>query len=129
MASDDQEVEAWYLEGWCLYLMAEQSKETGEKIDDLSWEDLAKDSRSCLESCRLVCYLWLFYSISCNKSFFQLHVNQEYPDEEILKHVTELISQLDSLGITVQNADEGASDGEEENDWEDEDDDPDIEMS
>ena len=30
MASDDQHVEAWYLEGWCLYLMAEHAKETGQ---------------------------------------------------------------------------------------------------
>ena len=27
MASDDQEVEAWYLEGWCFFLMAEKAQE------------------------------------------------------------------------------------------------------
>lgn len=51
MAVDDQEVEAWYLEGWCFFLMAEQSKETGEKLEDLSWQELAKDARDCLEAC------------------------------------------------------------------------------
>jgi hypothetical protein len=54
MASDDQEVEAWYLEGWCLYLMAEQAKEEDKKIEDLSWEELARDARECLENCRVV---------------------------------------------------------------------------
>ena len=54
MSSDDQEVEAWYLEGWCFYLMAEQSKESGQKIEDLTWEELAKDARDCLETCKNV---------------------------------------------------------------------------
>ena len=54
MASDDQEVEAWYLEGWCFYLMAEQAKNENIKIEDLSWEELAKDSRDCLETCKVV---------------------------------------------------------------------------
>lgn len=57
MASDDQEVEAWYLEGWCFYLMAEQAKETGQKMEDLTWEELAKDSRDCLETCKAVGFL------------------------------------------------------------------------
>ena len=54
MASDDQEVEAWYLEGWCFYLMAEQAKSENIKIEDLSWEELARDARDCLETCKVV---------------------------------------------------------------------------
>lgn len=54
MASDDQEVEAWYLEGWCFFLMAEHVKETGENLDDLGWEELARDARDCLETCQMV---------------------------------------------------------------------------
>jgi len=54
MATDDQEVEAWYLEGWCLFLMSERAKETGDKLDDMSWDELAKDSRDCLETCQVV---------------------------------------------------------------------------
>lgn len=58
MANDDQEVEAWYLEGWCFFLMAEEVKAGGggggEKVDDISWEDLARDARDCLETCQLV---------------------------------------------------------------------------
>lgn len=54
MAVDDQEVEAWYLEGWCFFLMAEQSKETGEKVEELSWQELAQDARDCLDTCLTV---------------------------------------------------------------------------
>lgn len=55
MASDDQEVEGWYLEGWCFFLMAEEAKESeAGKLNDLSWEELAKDSRDCLETCQMV---------------------------------------------------------------------------
>ena len=59
MAADDQEVEAWYLEGWCLYLMAEQAKDEGKKIEELSWDELARDARDCLENCRVVSFDWL----------------------------------------------------------------------
>ena len=54
MASDDEEVEAWYLEGWCFFLMAEQAREQGGKLDELTWEELAGDSRECLETCKTV---------------------------------------------------------------------------
>ncbi|KAI0775219.1 TPR-like protein [Trametes elegans] len=54
MATDDQEVEAWYLEGWCFFLMAEQAHEKGGKLDELTWEDLARDARDCLETCQMV---------------------------------------------------------------------------
>jgi hypothetical protein len=55
MASDDEEVEAWYLEGWCFFLMSEQAREQGGKLDELTWEELARDSRDCLETCKMVC--------------------------------------------------------------------------
>jgi len=54
MASDDEEVEAWYLEGWCFFLMAEQAREHGGKLDELTWDELARDSRDCLEACKTV---------------------------------------------------------------------------
>lgn len=67
---DDQEVEAWYLEGWCLFLMAEKmfdaggagdgtkvegSGEEGEEGGEVSAEGFARDARDCLETCRAVC--------------------------------------------------------------------------
>lgn len=49
--SDDQEVEAWYLEGWCLLLMSEEAKSQAVDAEDVSWKELAQDARDCLETC------------------------------------------------------------------------------
>ncbi|KAK0469663.1 uncharacterized protein EV420DRAFT_1297842 [Desarmillaria tabescens] len=111
MLSDDQEVEAWYLEGWCYFLMAEQARETSGKLKDMAWEELAKDARDRLETCQL------------------LHVNEGHPDIPLLDHVKTLISQLEALGIQPSAP---LDEEEEEREWEDldsEDDDGDVEMS
>ncbi|PCH42393.1 TPR-like protein [Wolfiporia cocos MD-104 SS10] len=113
MASDDQEVEAWYLEGWCFFLMAEQAQEAGGALDGLAWGELARDARDCLETCQM------------------LHVNQEHPDQPLLEHARELIAKLEALGVQPspeEDEDEGDADG-----WEDvegsDDEDGDVEMS
>jgi Tetratricopeptide repeat len=54
MATDDEEVEAWYLEGWCFFLMAEQARDQGEHFGEPTWEEVATDSRDCLETCKTV---------------------------------------------------------------------------
>ena len=57
MASDDQEVEAWYLEGWAFYLMAELAHDSPNgklEGEGLTWEELGNDARDCLETCRNV---------------------------------------------------------------------------
>ncbi|KAI0833481.1 hypothetical protein BC628DRAFT_1406501 [Trametes gibbosa] len=110
IATDDQEVEAWYLEGWCFFMMAEQAQETGGKLDEITWEELARDSRDCLETCQM------------------LHVNQEHPDKPLLEHARELISKLESLGIQPTPEQDGS---DREGGWEDIEgsDDDDVEMS
>ncbi|KAH9850375.1 hypothetical protein C2E23DRAFT_836255 [Lenzites betulinus] len=110
MATDDQEVEAWYLEGWCFFMMAEQAQENGGKLDELTWEELARDSRDCLETCQT------------------LHINQEHPDKPLLEHARELIAKLESLGIQPSPEQDG-SDGEGWEDTEGSDEDEDVEMS
>jgi hypothetical protein len=65
MASDDQDVEAWYLEGWCFFLMSEQAQEKGGKLDDITWQELATDARDCLATCQVVrCFVHLCASYS-----------------------------------------------------------------
>ncbi|TCD69341.1 hypothetical protein EIP91_007897 [Steccherinum ochraceum] len=111
MAVDDQEVEAWYLEGWCFYLMAEQAKETGENVEELSWQELAQDARDCLDTCLV------------------LHEGQDHPDTPMLDHVKELVGKLEEVGVKP-SADEDGGDGE--GGWEDvqdSDEDDDVEMS
>lgn len=67
MASDDEEVEAWYLEGWCFFLMAEQTREQGEKLDELTWEEshgivwrLVKQRVRSIRSCNFAISLHAF---------------------------------------------------------------------
>ncbi|KAF8206400.1 hypothetical protein K438DRAFT_1578140 [Mycena galopus ATCC 62051] len=112
MASDDQEVEAWYLEGWCFFLMSEQAQENGGKLDELTWQELATDARDCLATCEV------------------LHTNEGHPDTPLLEHVKELVAKLDALGIKPSPVAEG--DGDDEGEWEDEgsdDEDGDVEMA
>ncbi|KIK63093.1 hypothetical protein GYMLUDRAFT_41404 [Collybiopsis luxurians FD-317 M1] len=115
MTADDEEVEAWYLEGWCYYLMAEQAKENDGTLDDLGWEELAKDARDRLETCQM------------------LHMHQEHPDKPLLEHVQELIANLEGMGIKASAPGEGEEEGDEA-EWVDEeaeieDEDGDVEMS
>ena len=66
MASDDQEVEAWYLEGWAFYLMAELAHDSPNgklEGEGLTWEELAKDARDCLETCRNVGVLKMVFRV------------------------------------------------------------------
>lgn len=73
MATDDQEVEAWYLEGWCFFIMAEKAQEAGGKLSDLTWDQLARDGRDCLETCKMVRSLYFLMksrsllSLSCTR--------------------------------------------------------------
>ncbi|CAE7075239.1 unnamed protein product [Rhizoctonia solani] len=121
VAEDDQDVEAWYLEGWCLWGMAERVK-AGEKLqesdekgkgkgkqevvdEELGWEELARDARDCLETCKM------------------LHIGQQHEDKPMLAHVEELLAQLDQLGIKPSSEQGDEDDGG----WVDEDDD--VEMT
>ena len=132
MASDDQEVMAWYLQGWCFFLMAEQAKDTGTKIEDLSWEELARDSRDCLENCKTVSF---FPNSSHPQSsshiiYIQLHASLQHPDEGLLHHTKELIGQLDALGVKPRSGHDEDDDEGADGEWEDVDDsDEDVEMS
>ncbi|KAJ7903503.1 hypothetical protein B0H14DRAFT_3851303 [Mycena olivaceomarginata] len=98
MASDDQEVEAWYLEGWCFFLMSEQAQENGGTLDDLTWQELATDARDCLATCEV------------------LHTNEGHPDTPLLEHVRELAAKLDALGIKPSPVEDADAQGGE---WED----------
>ncbi|KAF8830681.1 hypothetical protein HHX47_DHR2001174 [Lentinula edodes] len=115
MTADDEEVEAWYLEGWCYFLIAEQAKENGGTLDDLSWEELVQHARDRLETCQL------------------LHIHQEHPDKSLLEHTQELIANLEGMGIKPFLPGEG-EDEADDSEWVDdnadsEDGDEDVEMS
>ncbi|KZT20139.1 TPR-like protein [Neolentinus lepideus HHB14362 ss-1] len=110
IATNDQSVEAWYLEGWCFFLMAEQARENGFDVEDLSWMDLARDARDCMEMCQ------------------NLSANEESPDMSISEYVKELIEKLQVLGVEPSPAGEDEEDGWEDVEGSDEDDN-DVDMS
>ncbi|KZT51999.1 TPR-like protein [Calocera cornea HHB12733] len=113
---DDQEVEAWYLEGWCFWLMA-QEEAPQKPWEDMTKDDMLRDARDCLDTCLL------------------LHTEQQHPDEQLLQHVQELLRELEALGVhaTPLEEDEPAGDAEDGDEWldedADEDADEDVEMS
>lgn len=52
MSSDDEEVDAWYLEGYCYFLMSENAQKEGGSFEEMTWEELAKEARDRLETCQ-----------------------------------------------------------------------------
>ena len=131
MASDDQEVEAWYLEGWAFYLMAELAHDSRDgklEGEGLTWEELAKDARDCLETCRRVGGLRVqLFIVRILTDTMQLHTAQEYGDGPILEHANELIDSLEAKGIKATPEDEQDDGGWEDVDADSED--GDVEMS
>ena len=120
MSSDDQEVEAWYLEGWCFHVMSEQAQESGGSVDGLTWQELAKDSRDCLETCQVVSYIYIYTAnehTNVPPFLTKLHRNQDHPDKPLLEHTKELIEKLDSLGIAASPLEDEDGAEDEDDDW------------
>lgn len=101
---DDSSVEAWYLGGWCLYLMGEKRKGEGDN-------EASKDCKALRVSSRE----WL-------QNGLKLYDSLGYEDERLRDHASELVHEL--------NAELGEGTGElgnasEDDGWEDEDEDED----
>lgn len=110
---DDHSVEAWYLGGWCLHLLAEkQAREAGaateSTTDEQGREDLLKKSRAWLTEC------------------LRLYKLLDYEDDRLMDHALELIGELNSVLGPPADVKDGVEIDEGE-DWEDADDDDDDE--
>lgn len=97
---DDQSVEAWYLGGWCQFLMAQKaSKNRGEEDGEAGGQterevrELLRDSREWLDNC------------------LRLYESLEYEDERLMEHTKELVEGLEKVI--------GAEGDEKEDEWED----------
>lgn len=108
---DDQSVEACYLGGWCLHLLADKLKKsqegTKEEGDDEA-TDMLKLSRR-----------WLLNTL-------RLYDLQDYEDDRLKDHTTELVNGLNDVLGPVP---EGAEAEEEEEEWLDDGDEEDEEMA
>lgn len=113
VAEDDESVEAWYLGGWCLHLIAQRqqklaseamkdSDETGEDI-----QELLRRSRKWLQLCLRLCQ------------------TLDYEDERLQEHALELVKELnEALGgedVDNDSEDDYEGDGSEDEDAEMED--------
>ncbi len=94
VGDNDGSVEAWYLGGWCLHLLAGKQKASGKDKIAMS---LLRASCDWLENC------------------LKLYTMLEYEDERLKNHAEEILRELH--GVL------GPSNGEEEADWEDAEDD------
>ena len=80
---DDTSVEAWYLGGWCLYIVGEKLKEAKkEKNGDVEADDEFKQTWSMSRK-------WL---ATCLK----LYEVQEYEDDRLGEHAIELFQNINN---------------------------------
>jgi tetratricopeptide (TPR) repeat protein len=90
VGENDESVEAWYLGGWCLHLLA-QKPQVAEQAETAT--SLLRASRDWLDNC------------------LKLYNLLDYEDDRLKDHADELVKSLnDTLGPST---------GEEEEDWED----------
>lgn len=98
---DDGSVEAWYLGGWCLYLLGLKQMPKGEERDDAGTGDAMEDVNGADElkeeehedlytQSMVSSREWLRQSL-------QLYEMVEYEDERLREHAMELVEELDAI--------------------------------
>lgn len=101
---DDQSVEAWYLGGWCLQLLAEKNQAPKDTEADDSPDSRRHASREASRE-------WL-------KQSLKLYDLVQYEDERLKEHAIELIQEMNKeLGEDMDD-DSNAEDGEGDGEWE-----------
>jgi predicted Zn-dependent protease len=100
---DDQSVEAWYLGGWCLYLLAEKQEAP---------KDIKEEEESPRHASLIASREWL-------KQSLKLYDLLQYEDERLRDHALELVQGMNQeIGEDMDDSEaEGEGEGE---DWEDE---------
>lgn len=102
---DDTSVEAWYLGGWCLYLIAQ--KQEAIRQDGSEQTEVSVDHEYIVRSRK-----WLLKAL-------KLYGKLEYEDDRLKEHAEELVAELNK---TLGEPQEGEEE-EEEPSWEDVDED------
>lgn len=118
VSEDDESVEAWYLGGWCLFLLSEMGKKA-ENQQTKGQEQSEQGIRACMGSSRE----WLRNSL-------RLYEVLEYEDDRLRDHALELVGILDNeLGPSQEVDDESGEDAAGESGWENEGENEDQEMA
>ncbi|KAL8717910.1 MAG: hypothetical protein Q9225_004903 [Loekoesia sp. 1 TL-2023] len=105
---DDTSVEAWYLGGWCMYLIAEKKKHT-QALAATGLDNDDKEEELSSKATLLSSRDWLMNSL-------RLYQLQDYEDERLQDHAQELVTHLNSVLGEVKDEDE--EDGSGDEDWE-----------
>jgi tRNA (guanine10-N2)-methyltransferase len=101
---DDQSVEAYYLGGWCLFLLAEKQ----QAPKDATPEELAESPR----------YASLAASREWLKQALKLYDLLQYEDDRLRDHALELVQEMNKeIG---EDDDDSEAEGEGEGEYEDE---------
>ncbi|KAK0392441.1 hypothetical protein NLU13_1936 [Sarocladium strictum] len=104
---DDQSVEAWYLGGWCLYIVGEKVREAKAQEQNGeadSWKSVWASARRWLMRC------------------LKLYEMQDYEDERLGEHANELLSNINKeLGDPPEGDEEEWGESDDEGDDADED--------
>lgn len=102
---DDQSVEAWYLGGWCLYLLAEKQ----QAPKDVKADDAEETPR---HASLVASREWLKQSLN-------LYDLLQYEDDRLRDHALELVQNMNQeIGEDMDDSEaEGEDEGEE---WDDE---------
>ena len=109
VGEDDQSVEAWYLGGWCLWLMGsvvEDEQASGENENE---NEVDAERKTMLMSSRE----WL-------RNCLKLYELLDYEDDRLGEHATELVRDLDKeLGdAEIEDEDEEWADDDGDEDTE-----------
>lgn len=107
VGEDDRSVEAWYLGGWCLFLLGQKRRNGMDGHGVKNGDEREELYTASLVSSRE----WLRQSLS-------LYEMLEYEDERLRDHAVELVERLggELKGCDVDGAEEGDVDGAEEGD-------------
>ncbi|KAJ5640534.1 assembly chaperone of rpl4 [Penicillium herquei] len=113
---DDQSVEAWYLGGWCLYLLAEKQEAPKDIQDD--------ETESPRHASLIASREWL-------KQSLKLYDLLQYEDERLRDHALELVQgMVQEIGEDMDDdSDEGEGEDYEDGEIDVESDDEDHEMA
>ena len=110
---DDQSVEAWYLGGWCLYLIGEKRKKTAEDAVMHDETQEQEKEEEYYQSSLIGSREWL-------KACLRLYRQVDYQDVKLREHAMELVAELDkALGDSSNDGVYGAS-GDNDDDEDDE---------
>ncbi len=109
---DDQSVEAWYLGGWCLYLIGEKRKKVAEDAVMHDETQEQEKEEEYYQSSLLGSRHWLQQCLA-------LYRHVDYLDVKLQEHALELVAELDKA------LEDSSSDGVYDTSGEDDDDDDD----